>query len=48
MNKKYPVIPIIGVSKLEQLNDNLVSSKIKFSDEQLKKLNKAHSSLPED
>ena len=46
INKKYPVIPVIGVSNLEQLRDNLISLKIRFSDEQFDRLNKAHSELP--
>ena len=47
INKKYPVIPVIGVSNLEQLKDNLISLKIILSDEQFNRLNKAHSELPE-
>lgn len=38
-HKDSSMIPIIGTSKLSQLNDNLASLNIQFSDEQMNRLN---------
>ena len=47
IDQEDPVIPLVGVSTVEQLKENLGALDIEFSKEQLDKLNNAHYGLPD-